>query len=239
MRPFWSFKVNMAVIDGVIMKGRCIIIPKPQQALKQQALDQLHVNHMGIEKTKLLACKSIYWVNVNSDIENYIKNCTTCLAFQQMQPKEKIIHHDIPIRPWDILGADMFHINNKNYLCIVDYHSKFLVVKKTKGLSADSLILAFKIVFSEYRIPKQIMSDAGGNFISEKFKNFCNILNTAEAESSTYHHQSNRQVEVCIKFIKCTVKKCFNSRSNMHIALLQIRTTPLGAKPSQPCHIPV
>ena len=54
-----------------------------------------------------------------------------------------------------MLDADMFHINNKNYLCIVDYHSKFQVVKKTEGLLADSLILAFKVVFSEYGIPKE------------------------------------------------------------------------------------
>ena len=140
----------MAVIDGVIMKGRCIIIPK---ALKQQALDPLHVNHMDIEKTKLLACELVYWVNIKNDIENYIQNCTTCLTFQQMQPKEKIIHFDIPIRPWDVVGTDMFHINNENYLHILNYNSKFPVVKKTKGLSADGLIAASKVVFSEYRIP--------------------------------------------------------------------------------------
>ena len=45
---------------------------------------------MGIEKTKLLACESIYWVNSNDDIENYIKNYATCLTFQQTQPKDKI-----------------------------------------------------------------------------------------------------------------------------------------------------
>ena len=66
IRPYWSFKDDLAVIDGVTMKGRCIVIP---EALKQQTLDQLHVNHMGIEKTKLLAHKSIYWVNVNNDIK--------------------------------------------------------------------------------------------------------------------------------------------------------------------------
>ena len=84
--PYWSFKDDLAVIDGVIMKGRCISIP---EALKQQALDQLHVNDMGIEKSKLLVHKSIYWVNVNNDIKNYIKNCNTFLEFQQTQPKEK------------------------------------------------------------------------------------------------------------------------------------------------------
>ena len=117
------------------MKGRHVIIP---EILKTQALDQLYVSHMGIEK--LLACESIYWVNVNDDIENFIKSCSTCLTFQQTQSKDKMIHHDIPVRPWDIIGTDMFTLNNKHYLCIVDYHSKFPIIKKTEDLSANSLI---------------------------------------------------------------------------------------------------
>ena len=35
-------------------------------------------------------------------------------------------------------------------------------------------------------------------------------------------------MEAYIKFIKFTMKKCVDSRNDMHIALLQIRTTPLG-----------
>ena len=49
-----------------------------------------------------------------------------------------------------------------------------------------------------------------------------------QAISSSYHHQSNGQVEACIKFVKCTLKKCFDSRSDPHIALLQIQMMPLG-----------
>ena len=41
----------------------------------------------------------------------------------------------------------MFNINNKKYLCMIDYHSKFPIIKKSKGLSADSLILECKIFF--------------------------------------------------------------------------------------------
>ena len=58
----------MRVIDGVIMKGWHIIIP---EILKIQVLEQLHINHMGIVKTKLLAHESIYWCNINDDIENF------------------------------------------------------------------------------------------------------------------------------------------------------------------------
>ena len=44
---YWTFRDDMAVIDRAIMKGRHVIIP---DILKTQALDQHHINHMGIEK---------------------------------------------------------------------------------------------------------------------------------------------------------------------------------------------
>ena len=96
------------------------------------------------------------------------------------------------------------------------------------NLSADSLISAFKVIIAEYGIPKRVMSDAGGNFMAEKFKIFCNSLNIEQAISSSYHHQSNGQVEACMKFIKYTIKKCHESGNHVHVALLQIRPMPLG-----------
>ena len=93
-----------------------------------------------------------------------------------------------------------------HYLCIVDYHSKSPIIKKTEDLSADSLIPICKVIFAEYGLPKKIMLDSGGNFISGKFKMFCKSLNIEQAFLSSYQHQSNGQVEACIKFIKCTLK---------------------------------
>ena len=113
LRPYWSYK--LVVIDGIICKGRCIVIPN---SLWQQVLNQLHTNHMGIEKTKLLACESVYWSSINADIKRYIKQCAMCLEFQQMQPKEKIIHHDIPLGPWEVVRTDIFHFN-KRTICVL------------------------------------------------------------------------------------------------------------------------
>ena len=121
----------------------------------------------------------------------------------------------------------MFTLNNKNYLCIVDCHSKFPVVKKAEDLSTDSFKLACKIIFSGCGLPKKIMSDAGGSFVSDKFKLLCKNLSIEQATLSSYHHQSNGQGEACIKFIKCTIKKCFDTKTDIYIALLQIRATPL------------
>ena len=97
-------------------------------------------------------------------------------------------------------------LNNKNYLCIVDFHSKFPVIKRMEGISTESLIATTKVIFAEYGIPCKIMSDTGTNFVSDKFRQFCSRLNIEQAVSSVYHHQINGQVEACIKFIKCTCK---------------------------------
>ena len=85
---------------------------------------------MGIEKTELLACESIYCPGMSNGIENNIKNGSTCLDFQQMRPKEKIIHSEILDKQWEVFGMDMFTLHNKIHLCIVDYHRKFPVIKK-------------------------------------------------------------------------------------------------------------
>ena len=100
----------------------------------------------------------------------------------------------------------MFTLNNKNYLHIVEYHRNFSNSEKAEDVSAESLILACKVIFSEFGLPKKIMSDVGCNFISDKFKHFCKRMNIEQATSLAYHHQINGQVETCIKFIKHTKK---------------------------------
>ena len=134
----------MTVIDRFILKGRCIVI---SNTLQKQTLEQLHINHMGMDKIKPL-CESIYWPGIDSNIEKKtLKNCSTCLEFQQTKPKEQIMHQEIPEKPWEVVGADMFNSHNKYYLCIINYHSKFPIIKKTEDLAAASLTVACKLFF--------------------------------------------------------------------------------------------
>ena len=79
--------------------------------------------------------------------------------------------NEILVRPWEFVGADIFTINDKHYLCI-DYHSTFLVMKQVERFSADNLIKSCKIIFSEYRLLSKISSDGGTTFVSEKFEEF-------------------------------------------------------------------
>ena len=86
LKPYWSYRDELAIIDGVMLKGRHIVIPT---TLKQQVLDQLHTNHMGIEKTKLLACESVHWPSINADIEKYIKSVLHVLNFSRYSQRRR------------------------------------------------------------------------------------------------------------------------------------------------------
>ena len=112
------FKDKMALINSVPIKGKRITI---LAEIYPQVLDQLYSKHMGIEKkkTRLLARESIYWINMNADIENTVINCSTCLGCQQMPPKEKCIPYKIQGKPWKMTGEDLFASNNGNFLFVL------------------------------------------------------------------------------------------------------------------------
>ena len=80
-----------------------------------------------------------------------------------------------PKRMWESEWADIFTIDNKHSLCIVDYHGILPITRQVEGISRDSLIKTCQI-FLEYGLPSKIVSDAGSNFVSEKFENFCKCL---------------------------------------------------------------
>ena len=42
LKPYWSYRDELAVIDGIMLKGRHIIIPR---RITLQVPDQLHTNH--------------------------------------------------------------------------------------------------------------------------------------------------------------------------------------------------
>ena len=78
LKPYWSFKDNLAVIDWVVIKCQRIIIPQSSQEI---TLTQLHLRPMVILKTRLLAKEFVFWTGINSATENLIKDVPVCLEF--------------------------------------------------------------------------------------------------------------------------------------------------------------
>ena len=58
LRPYWSYRNELSVEDGVILKGERVLIPRSMQA---DVLQRVHAGHHGIEKCKLRAKSCVYW----------------------------------------------------------------------------------------------------------------------------------------------------------------------------------
>ena len=68
-------------------------------------------------------------------------------------------------------------------------------------------------------------------FVSGQLMQFCRCLNIDQVITSLHHHQSNRQVEICIKFMNCTIKKCIQTTNhNVHFGLLTPISTGLTSQ---------
>ena len=49
--------------------------------------------------------------------------CEVCAQFRHQQRKEPLMSTQLPDRPWQQLGSDLFEYRGKHYLLIVDYFS--------------------------------------------------------------------------------------------------------------------
>ena len=58
---YWTFRCDLVIEDGLILKGDRIIIPEP---LRGQVLEALHTGHQGETKCLLLARESVFWPGI-------------------------------------------------------------------------------------------------------------------------------------------------------------------------------
>ena len=74
---FLNVKDSLTIHDDLIYKGSCLVIP---EELRHIALNEIHRDHLGIEKTKAYARTLFYWPAITVDIENKMRTCHQCLT---------------------------------------------------------------------------------------------------------------------------------------------------------------
>ncbi len=231
-RPYWSYRDELAVENGVIFKGKQILIP---ESLRKDILAQLHASHQGIEKTRRLARESVFWPKINDDIEHLIKSCNHCNEFQPRNKKEPMKAHDIPNGPWQKLGTDLFQVQERHFLLVADYFSKFPVVREmTSPITSNSVTTELKFLCSLFGKPNEIVSDNGPQYAGRDFQQFCDQWGITHTTSSPHYPQSNGFAERMVGTVKPMVKKCIQSDQDIDIAMLNLRATPIDSNLPSP-----
>ena len=168
-KPYWHYREEISMINGILFKNHKVIIPKSMQ---RDMLEKLHRSHLGIVKTKQRARDIMYWPGMNQQIENIIGECSSCLKYQRANTKEPMKSHTIPEIPWYKIGVDLFEYAGEHYIVAVDYLSKFPLVQRLKDQTSRQVIEVMKGWFGVHGVPSEIVSDNGPCFNSSEYNDF-------------------------------------------------------------------
>ena len=223
IRPFFPYRDELTIYNGLILKGSHIVIPTE---LRDQLLNVIHESHLGICKTLQHARTSIFWPNITNDIKKLFSQCRACMQHQDKQPNESIVSEP-ELKPWTSLSINNFEYKGRHYLIILDRCTKFVVVKRVHLYDAGMTVETMCEVFSKFGLPENIHSDRGRNFLSNQFTQFLNTLGSDLTFCSAYHHLSN-PAECAIRNVKNLMKHCASAGKSWRIALLEYLATPLS-----------
>lgn len=76
--------------------------------MRENILHVIHEGHQGVNSCIRLAKTSVYWPNMNTDIEKFILGCPICLTYRRNNTKEPMVKHDYTLLPWSKVGVDIF-----------------------------------------------------------------------------------------------------------------------------------
>ena len=85
-----------------------------------------------------------------------------------------MLPYEVPQRPWQKLGADIFELNTNSYLhnvVVVDHYSKYPELCLMKDKTASSVITSMKSVYARHGVPDEVVA-ANMPFSSKAFCNF-------------------------------------------------------------------
>ena len=173
----------------------------------------------------------MYWPNLTEQLKELVTNCRVCLKYSQANHKDSKsigppLGQEIPTRPWAKLATDIFTFNNENYLLIVDYMSRFPVIRCLSNMTAKMVAEHMKAIFNELGLPK--ISDNGPCYTGDQFKKTISHLGIMHITTSPHHHQSNGLAEGYVKIIKNLLSKAKETGQDYHEVISVYRSMPLS-----------
>ena len=105
LKPYWPYRDELSVSQGVIYKGLQCLIPN---AMQSSMLSKIHANHMGAESNFRMARQVVFWPGMRAAILDMCHNCSRCAEYGSATPNEPMKTLPIPDRPWQNLSQDTF-----------------------------------------------------------------------------------------------------------------------------------
>ena len=191
---FKHIKNEFTNISCLLLRNQRIVIPK---CLRNQILDLAHEGHQGIVKCKSRLREKVWWPGIDKDVENYVKNCKSCLLMSRDNRPEPLNPTPLPDRPWQHIGVDICGPlpSGESLLVAVDYYSRWFEVGILYSTATNKIIRCLDNWFASHGLPELIVTDNGVQFVSSEFAHFLNVNGINHRKVTPYSPQANGEVE--------------------------------------------
>eukprot|EP00095_Tigriopus_kingsejongensis_P009507 maker-scaffold740_size104176-snap-gene-0.22 protein:Tk09507 transcript:maker-scaffold740_size104176-snap-gene-0.22-mRNA-1 annotation:"PREDICTED: uncharacterized protein K02A2.6-like" len=133
---------------------------------------------MGVVKTKRRARAAIWWLMINSDIDELVQRCPLCQPTRSSQPREPACMAKPPEFPFQDVAVDLFCLNGKGFLVYVD---------RINPIHLGPVIN-----------PIRLRADNGPQFRSGEFSSFLDEHPVKLSLTSPYNPRSNGLAESAV-----------------------------------------
>ena len=174
----------------------------------------------------------VWWPRLDSDAKDTVKRCRGCLLVSRPNPPEPMLRRKMPDSKWTDLAMDyMGPLPSGEYLLvIVDYFSRFMVVKITKKITAQVTIDLLEPIFVNFGYPHTITLDNARQFIGKELEDYCYARKITLNHTTPYWPQANGEVErqnqTLLKALQISSIENRDWQKDLNYFLVSYNTTP-------------
>ena len=168
---------ELSVADGLLLRNACIVILRECRA---EIMDRIHDGHQGVSKSREWAGQGVWWPGLSTEISVMVSQCNYCQTSRNSQSHETLMPTVLPERSWQHVGCDLLTLETKDYLVIMDFHSRYIEIAE---------------------IPEHFTSDNGPQFIADEFIQFAESYGFHITTSSPGFPQANGESEKAVQIL--------------------------------------
>lgn len=133
--------------------------------------------HRGITETIKRIRRTYHWQNMNETVSAIINSCERCRTSKyDRKPIKPVLQlTQTQNAPFQEVFIDLFTIESKYYLTLIDAFSKLGQAIEIPSRSTPEVVRALMKYFSFYGIPQKISSDPGTEFNNELLKELTDL----------------------------------------------------------------
>ena len=181
--------------------------------------------HPGIQKTIGKVRKSFYWRGMLGDVKEYVETCPTCQMEKTDHTLAKGNLQSLAIleAKWQDVSIDFImdlprcKNGEDSIMIVVDRASKMvhLVACRKTTTAGQAAKLYWQHIVKLHGIPRAIHSDRGAQFVGRVWKELWTLLGTKLKYGTTYHPQSQGQVERMNSIVSQTLRCLLSEMNNL------------------------